>query len=1324
MRLARCFLPTTSFQFPHPISNPSPGRDVQILYHQMSEIKIPSSYGVPLGTLYNGQSDEFLSLHVLESVRAGTVVSQQLKVPAIEVQRLKDESLASKFAFMRSPPPLGASVLGGMVTMNTWRQQLLSSYDVSNPPRQALRITTTTVQENLDFNNQDVRYCFSQNADKLKRATHVCAKITWGIECVVIASAKVPGEPAYNDLIDRCFRRLEATATSANAGFDDNESRTYDEHIIFTVDGDIPGLTSSQPTAFRDVFRLFAILKKYDEMEHPLTYTLLPTMVLEYVLAMPVECSLTLIQPSVETIDHILSAFDDFRKAKALLAQHEHYVRSHRAYVAKEHISEISDLKDLSRAAFESFQPVYARVLYEVRSGQTPMHDLTALVAGIREGEHDLEHILRLTKKFDQLLQFVTKAVSLGAKYYGYKKPLFDIATLRQYADAYVFEFDERSSRGCESWPGMTSLLLRILDESQGQVRVALLDCDGLQRPLSEPCISHYRHGILVEGNVWKKQELLAKFPVISYNRSKLRAAKDGTRAVHRRPVKIPCGSSACDPRVFWSWLCSQCQSTVDFSDHRVFSCACGQWDFRDSTFKCPRVTHGTAFVKYADNDKMYGHLQNLAPYEEVNILILGESGVGKSTFINSLVNYLHYPQLEDALEGPSLTHIIPFSFATQLPDENDPRGRIVQKTIRWGSDKNENDGSKGRSATQQTQVHTVTLGPMILRLIDTPGIGDTRGAEQDKKNMADILSVLRGYTHVHGILILLKPNNSRLTVMFRYFVKELLTHLHRSAANNMVFGFTNTRGSNYQPGDTFKPLQELLKEFDSTRIELCKDTVYCFDSESFRYLAAHKQGVTIGDRPDYERSWNRSTEEARRLLAHFKSLQPHQVKSTMSLNETRIVITQLTKPMAQIAQKIKASIATNEDDLRDLQSRKMDREGLRKKLEVSKQTLRAERVEQPRTVCSNSACTESETSGIGEGLDGSEQLRTVYKTICHDPCHLENVQEDKVADPGLIQCYCIIQDGESGVRKSQVGKCRFCHHSWQEHLHIRYELKPSTVMVVDTFVQRELEQNANLIQVRERGIESKKRIIKEFQQEYDAIKRAAGRFTLFLRKNSITPYNDATVEYLDFLIKEEKPKVQMGASRRRLHELERYRSEHVEIVEILSHKIEDGKENVLDEAGVDRLVHKLYRMEHYGPEIRRIREVIDDAGTASFREQPHRIMGFNVNSWIGALAPKVIETGSRNLLQKRQSSAQQSPPVVASSYSRQLPKQPVASTWETQLPVISPRQLQSIPQNSYVQFPQQQQVVHEPIQTPHLGRSESRKSVSSGTLSKMKFWK
>jgi hypothetical protein len=599
----------------------------------MSEIKIPSAYSVPLGTLYNAQSDDFLSIHVLDAIRPGVTVSQQLNIPAIEIQRLKDESLSSKFKFMRTPPLLGASVLGGIVSLNTWRQHLLGSYDVSDTPRQALRITVTTVQENMDFNNEDVRYCFSQNTDNLKNATHVCAKVTWGTECVVIASAKTSGTRAYNDLVDRGFKRLEAITTSSCADLDDDESRAYDEHISFVVHGDIVGQNDSLPATFRDVFRLFANLKYYNKMEHALTYTLLPTMILEYVLSMSVECNLTLTQPSAEMLDNILSTFDQFRKAKALLARHEGYVKSHHVFVAKEHISEIENMKDVSRATFESFQPEYARLLYEVRAGRAGMHDLARLVTGVRQGDHDLGHVVSLTQKFVRLLPFLTRATSLGAKYHGYNKTQFDAASLRHHADAYVFELNEPSSRDCENWEGMTSLLLNVLEDSQGQTRVVLLDCDGLRQPLSEPCISHYRHGRLTVGDVWKKQQLLAKHPVISYNRSRLRAAKDGSRAVHRRPVKIPCGSPACDQRLLWSWICSQCQSTVDYSNHRIFSCACGQWDFTESTFKCPKTTHGPAFLKFPDNNKLFTHLQNLAPYEETNILILGESGVGTLQF-------------------------------------------------------------------------------------------------------------------------------------------------------------------------------------------------------------------------------------------------------------------------------------------------------------------------------------------------------------------------------------------------------------------------------------------------------------------------------------------------------------------------------------------------------------------------------------------------------------------------------------------------------------------------------------------------------------------
>ncbi len=75
------------------------------------------------------------------------------------------------------------------------------------------------------------------------------------------------------------------------------------------------------------------------------------------------------------------------------------------------------------------------------------------------------------------------------------------------------------------------------------------------------------------------------------------------------------------------------------------------------------------------------------------------------------------------------------------------------------------------------------------------------RGIEQDKENFQNILAYISYYEEIHGICILLKPNNSRLTVMFEFCVKELLTHLHKSAAANILFCFTNARSTNYRPG-------------------------------------------------------------------------------------------------------------------------------------------------------------------------------------------------------------------------------------------------------------------------------------------------------------------------------------------------------------------------------------------------------------------------------------------------------------------------------------------------------------------------------------------
>lgn len=166
---------------------------------------------------------------------------------------------------------------------------------------------------------------------------------------------------------------------------------------------------------------------------------------------------------------------------------------------------------------------------------------------------------------------------------------------------------------------------------------------------------------------------------------------------------------------------------------------------------------------------------------DELNILILGETGVGKSTLINGFANYLIFETLVDAEKFDDLVSIIPSSFTMTDDDYNE----VVVST---GKSQNENHDA-GQSATQSSMVHTFNYGDILVRLIDTPGIGDTRGPLQDKKNLENIIRTLSNYDVLHGIVILLKPNSSKLNVMFRFCIDELLTHLHKGAVKNIVFG-------------------------------------------------------------------------------------------------------------------------------------------------------------------------------------------------------------------------------------------------------------------------------------------------------------------------------------------------------------------------------------------------------------------------------------------------------------------------------------------------------------------------------------------------------
>ena len=154
---------------------------------------------------------------------------------------------------------------------------------------------------------------------------------------------------------------------------------------------------------------------------------------------------------------------------------------------------------------------------------------------------------------------------------------------------------------------------------------------------------------------------------------------------------------------------------------------------------------------------------------------------------------------------------------------------------IAFGSDSNE-ELKEGQSATQFPREYSIETETTRYHLIDTPGVGDSRGIDQDKENFDNILAFLSCYDKINAVVVLLKSNSASLTDAFKLCVSQLLTHdLIKSLVTNIIFAFTNSRGTFYRPGDTLPVLKQLLKE-KKIDITLSPKTYFCFDNEAFRY--------------------------------------------------------------------------------------------------------------------------------------------------------------------------------------------------------------------------------------------------------------------------------------------------------------------------------------------------------------------------------------------------------------------------------------------------------------------------------------------------------
>ncbi|KIW73388.1 hypothetical protein, variant [Phialophora macrospora] len=180
--------------------------------------------------------------------------------------------------------------------------------------------------------------------------------------------------------------------------------------------------------------------------------------------------------------------------------------------------------------------------------------------------------------------------------------------------------------------------------------------------------------------------------------------------------------------------------------------------------------------------------LGSFDPGSELTILVIGEPGVGKATFINAFINYLRFGTLDDAMESVHLHWAVSGSFTMQKITRIAGDPEIVHTEIMIGREGRDHDVVEDETSNLNWTTYIVRVGRTKFRLINSTGLCGIDGREQVKQYAGGImLATLLSVDELNGILFLLKANSTRLTSIMESCLEELFSGLQRDGFKNLV---------------------------------------------------------------------------------------------------------------------------------------------------------------------------------------------------------------------------------------------------------------------------------------------------------------------------------------------------------------------------------------------------------------------------------------------------------------------------------------------------------------------------------------------------------